>query len=323
MSGLGGDLSQLVAGALKVEQGPMPAWLQPYLDEGTAAEPVILKRFYEEFGKRPATYGELAALKDAGVIAGYNPAEQQVQVCLDVGENARVRGHCDQIVCVNPKGKEAEFAVVEAKKFRPTLWNLWMPTKTFGGDPTLTKYGWQVSALHYATGLPVYFVVGQYDPADGEILSIDVTLVTPPYTSAQVKARVLKAEAHAKKGIVPQCELLDNACTYGAEDFCLGKPDEEVIDLDDEELGALLALDWAYTQDMATTDEQKEAKKDRDDNRKKIKALVEERALSGNAKHRVWSPTGEEYEFTWVERNVKPSAGYTMRFPEVKLVTGE
>ncbi len=322
MSGLGGDLSQLVAGAMNQKQGPMPAWLRPYLDEGTAAEPAILKMLHDDHACRPATYGELVKLKEEGTIAGYNPAEQQVQVWLEVGKSALVRGHADEIIC-SDQGSEYGFSVVEAKKFRPTLWNLWTDSYNFADDPVLAKYAWQVSALHHATGLPVVFVVGRWDVDNAEITKIDVRTFSEenvPHTLAELKARVMKAEAHVKKGVVPMCDRADNDCIYAEHDFCPGKSDKEWEDIEDQTLGDLLALFHAYTVDMSQTDEQKEAKKLREEVKEKIdKHLAETGREKGKRVH-VWSATGDEYEFEWILRDVKPKAGYQQSFPQVTLV---
>lgn len=346
MSSLGGDLSQLVAGALGYE-GQMPGYLLKYLQEGRDAEDSIVAMFNKQFAKRDATYPELAQLTKDGVLAGYDFDKNEEtgtggpQVWLRVGTTSLVRGHADRIVCINPKSEVHAFAVVEAKKFRPTLWNLWKANRKnltipFVGDPVLEKYAWQVSALHHATNLPVYFVVGQFNPETGVVEDIDVLLVssttlkgeetdTVPHTLAEIKARVMRAKKHVDAGEVPTCERHDDGCPYAAFDFCPGRPEKQGEDLDDVELGRLLGLYYAYTVDMSATEEQKEAEKLRKQVKEQIDKLTSDRGYArskGEDAHvyRVWDDAGNEYEYEWVQFDIKARGATSGNKVNVKLV---
>ena len=336
MSSLGGDLTQLVAGALEVASAAPPGWLAKYLDEGTEAEAAILTMFYERHsGMRRATFSELSTLKAEGVIAGYDPNFDVVkgtggpQVWLEVGTKAVVKGHPDDIARINPNGDEPAYAVLEAKKFRPTLWRIWTGAREeWDQEPTLAKYAWQVSAQLWATGLPVYFVVGQFNPDTGQIDDIDVTLITEanvPHSAAEIKARVMKAQTWVLKGEIPPCEKGDDTCPYRDTEHCLGKKEKAGEDLDDVELGRLLGLYYAYSVDMSQTEEQKEASKLRDAVKKEIDKLVADRGYArskGDDAHvfHVWDEAGNEYEYEWVVSEVKARAATTSNRLNVKLI---
>lgn len=344
MSALGGDLTQLVAGALKYES-EMPGYLSKYLQEGRDAEATIVSMFNEEFGKRDATYPELATLAEEGVIAGYDPVFNDLTgtggpvVMLRVGTTSVVKGHADRIVCINPKSeKNHAFAVIEAKKFRPTLWKLFQKNlKTqraddtfdvFSNDAVLEKYGWQVAGLYWSTLLPVYFVVGEFNPDTSTIDSIHVWMVgkdNVPHSLAEIKARVMKAKKHVDAGVVPVCEHADDGCPFAMHDFCPGKKEKEALDVDDVELGRLLALYHAYGVDMAKTDDQLEAEKLRKAVKTEIDKLMADRGYARTKDDesglmRVWSPTGDEFEFEWVTYEIGGHGPTTGNKMNVKLV---
>lgn len=345
MSSLGGDLTQLVAGALKHE-GEMPGYMLKYLQEGHDAENEIIRMFNEEFGKRDATYPELATLAEQGTIAGYDPVFNETTgtggpVCvIRVGTTSVVKGHADRVVCVNPKSEVHSFAVVEAKKFRPSTWKEWRAAKIgvkkgayntpFEHTDLLEKYGWQVAALHHATGLAVYFVVGEFNPDTSAIDSIDIFMVgangtNVPHSLAEIKARVMKAKKHVDAGEVPVCTVADETCPFAAHDFCPGKPEKEYVDVDDVELGRLLALYHAYGVDMAPTEDQKEAKKLREAVKQEIDKHLANKGhprTKGDESGlmRVWSPTGDEFEFEWVSYEIAGRGATTGNKVNVKLV---
>lgn len=329
LSALGGDQAQLVAGAMGVQGAEMPAKLLPRLEEGKAAEDVILKLVHEQFKYRRATYNELGKLREEGVIAGYNPVEQQVQVRLEVGTTAMVQGHTDE-VCVIGVGSDF-FVVVEAKAFGPDLWKKWVARHDITKD--FERYAWQVSGLIAATGLPVLFAVGKkdrdaIDAGDlGAISELDARLYTPekpPFTLAQIKGRVMSAQKHVNNHDIPECDKGGWPCPFFKEGFCLGKAEveKEFTDLDDTELGRTLGLHYAYGVDMSATPEQKEAERDRKKVKDDLDKLMSERGLErGDEKwYRVWDEAGNEYEFRWCQRPVKARAASTMSFPEVRLV---
>jgi len=339
MSSLGGDLTQLVAGAMQVAQALPPAWLAKYLNEGTAAEPEILEMFFTAHAQRAATYPELAKLARQDVIAGYNFDIDPVfgtggpQVWLEIGKHALVRGHADAITCINPdRSEQRDFAVVEAKKFRPTLWDIWKKHHSFDADPVLEKYGWQVSALHWATGLPVYFVVAQFDPNEKALTGvIDVTVwgtgtkYPVPHTRGEIAGRVMKAQKYVNSGEIPPCELADAACPWRDTDHCLGKPEKSYEDLDDPELGRLLGLYYAYSVDMERTEEQKEAERLRKDVKAEIDKHIANKGLKRTADGEsglvhVWDEAGNEYEFEWVTYPITERKATTGNKVNVKLV---
>ncbi len=319
-SALGGCLASLVAAALDRSAQPMPESLQPRLDEGTALEPIILARFHEEFGYRRATYPELAELTRQGVIAGYDAQYQQVQVYLEVGKSALLTAHPDEIATHNKQNqkKATAFYDVEVKAFGPDLWDLYKRA----GIVAFPRYVWQVSSRHAAHGLPIVFVVGKKANDGTEISEIDVKVLTDGdlYPPAQVKARILKAEKYVRDEDVPPCEDGSWPCRFYQQPFCLGKPKELGEELEDVTLGNLLALFYAYTVDMSDTDEQKQAKKDRDEIKAKIDKHCANAGIERSKKWVVKSEVGEAFEFEWVIRPVAARAATQQNFPQVKLI---
>lgn len=324
-SALGGCEASLVAAAMGRTGEAMPESLQPRLDEGTAMEPIILAMHAEEFGYRAATYPELADLKARGVIAGYNPEMQQIQTIMNIGKTARLRTHPDRIATHqrpdNTKTKTPPtFYVVEAKAFGEALWKKWKKEGIEGFD----RYAWQLSAQMVSTGLTGIFVVGRKVGQNDEctIGEIDVTVFEePPFSVAKVKARILKAEHKVQDEEIPPCKDGTWPCRFFKEAFCLGKPPAEVEVLDDVRLGELARKFYTCSQDMADTDEQKQAKKDRDLVKGEIDKYMANSGVERGKKYVVKSEVGESYEFEWVVRDVEKSA-FTMRYPTVKLLGG-
>lgn len=318
----------LVGYGLGIEQADLPPSIQVRADEGTASEARILEMFHEETGMRAATYPELAQLAAEGVVAGYNPVMQQVQLGLDVGKSARIVAHSDEVVCINPRGGATRyFGNVEVKALGKDLWAAW---KKRGIEGLLASYAWQVSVQAACSQLPVYFVVGRKAHDDEGnfqgISEIDVKLFpfdSVPYSLGAVKARVLKAHAQVLKGEPLECERGEWPCAFYREDWCKGKPDAEIEDRDDEELGDLLARDWTLTMDMQKTDDQKDAEKARREVQEQIKKAVGERGFVGGEKMRVWDGHGNEFEFEWAKREMSAQAARTDYFPKIVCVGGE
>jgi hypothetical protein len=300
----------------------MPETLRPRLDEGTFLEPIILDRHAIEYGYRAATYAELVMLKEQGVIAGYNPEMGQVQAHADVGKTARIRCHPDRIA-THSTGKKAHFFSVEAKAFGDDMWDTWMRRRDLVRD--FPGYAWQITAQMMSTGLTGILVVGHKDKSEGDeigVFEIDVKVYEePPFPFAKLKSRVLKAEAQVNAEEIPACQDGKWPCGYFKEAFCLGKPPDDVIELEDETLGSLCALFFAYGVDMAKTDEQKAAEKSRDEVKKKIDKHLADAGIKRGTKFSVKSPVGETFTFEWVIRPVE-RAEYTMSFPVVKLEEG-
>lgn len=309
-SSIGGCITALAAVAQGIEPAEMPESLQPALQAGIDNEPAILALLKEECGVRAATYIELAALKEEGVIAGYNPEQGQVQVRLKVGKGAMVTAHPD-LIGVSVIFNGSKFCVVEAKAFGEGYWADWQRD----GLNAFPGYQWQVSAQMHCTGLPGLFVVGHKSAATGLVDEIEVLeLVEAPIPLAQFKMKVMRADKYAAKGEVPDCTEPRWPCPVY---FLPQHPDKpETQEVVDAELGSLCARHHAYHAD------EKEAKAERDKIKVQIEKHLAEKGYAKGQKVKVESPAGEMYEFEWVEREMpeRTMKAGTMAYPSVKLL---
>lgn len=314
-SELHGCLTSLVAHIVKHdERAPMPEVLQKGLAEGHANEPIILRMLCEEYGYRKATYPELMTLREQGTIAGYNPAMEQCQARANIGSSAQLRVHLDAIVTHSIESAESgHFYVVEAKALGDSLWKEWKRH----GIEGLQKgnYAWQVSGHMLATGLPELFVVGHKN-AEGVVFEIDTKVFTePPIAFGKLKAKVLQAEKYVKAEELPLCEDGRWPCAFFRLEECLGKPEEELQQVDEPELAILCARYWAASQDESNA---KRVKKD-------LKPLIEKAGAKYAEKVELADEVGNRFRFRWVTRPYaeKILPGGMAMFPEVKLIGDE
>ncbi len=326
-SELGNCMAALVAGAMGTyERAPFPEALHKGADEGTALEPVIISRFCEEFHYRIATYPELVALKDAGVIAGYDAQYQQIATATKIGKKALLITHPDQIVThvlseKAAKGKEPIYYDVEVKAFGPDLWKQWKSK----GIASLPRYAWQISARQRALGLTVIFVVGQKIEVDGAMTigEIDVQLFELdkiPFDADVVDARIAEAEEHVLAEDVPACALGTWPCTFFKEPFCMGDPEKEAkpdpIPIDDvvlAELAGELVKVRASRKDIQTEHESVVGKIDKH---------VAEIGITRGVPYTVADVDGTLWLFEWVLQDRK---GYTVAdgknsFPNARAI---
>lgn len=317
-SSLGNCISALAAVAQGIEPEPMPTSLQPALDAGTRNEPVILEMFRTKHGYRSVTFPEIARLKESGVIAGYNPELQQMQVRLNVGSGAQIRGHLDDIMVVEGVpvfvDELPNAFMIEAKAFGESLWKAWKSTRF----ATLPHYELQLSGNMLACGLPAIVVVGHKDE-NGDVYEIDVeTYMTPPVTRGRLLAKVLKADKYAREEEVPLCEEALWPCPIWNHPSHPEKVEVAVEEVDDPVLGELCKLHRAYTDDEA------EAKKLREGVKLKQDKHVAEKGYAKNAKLLVTDEAGNRFEWCWVEEKVhydaKEARDGMRSFPSVKLV---
>lgn len=328
---LGSCTTVLVGAAIGEELADLPANIRLRADEGTMLESVILAKFHEDFAYRAATYPELADLKRDGVIAGYNPEMEQVQVRLDVGKSARVQAHPDEIA-THVKWNEdrpRRFVDVEAKALGEDYWKSWQRALSSCDTPqeackvAFDRYAWQVSARMACTGLPVIFVCGRkkYDEEGviaAEVDELSVTLFeTPPYSAGELKARVMRAEKYAREGVVPDCDKPDYPCPMYSHPAHPENAKDEIawvpVDGDDELRDCLIAIE-AYKADAKAATDAVNAE------RKKLDVLM--------ARHEISQDVAGNYlvdgrvRFSWivVEKKgyeVKPS---TQRYPKIETV---
>ncbi len=87
----------------------------------------------------------------------------------------------------------------------------------------------------------------------------------------------------------------------------------------------MLGLYYAYTVDMAATQEQKDAENDRKKVKADIDALLKERDYARTVgddtrPYRVWDDAGNEYEFEWVMYDIAGRAATVGNKVNLKLI---
>lgn len=310
-SSLGQCESALIAMALGWK-GKMPESLTARLDEGTAAEPVILKAAREAAGLRAVTYPEIAALKAEGLVAGYNPELQQIQVRINVGKGAVIAGHLDGIAV-----DEDERYTEEAKALGPDLYKKWKKEGIRG----FPGYARQVSVGMIATGMPCRFSVGRKG-AGGVVAPEDVETVLieqPPVSKAELLALVMRCEKWAKSGEVPACVKVQWPCLVFDHEC---HPNEEQVERElvtDPVLGNMLARYVAYG------DDERAAKKEREELKAGVDKRLADVGLERGVKYVAEDEAGNRVEFEWVVEDVEEATrtvkAYQRNTLRTKLVT--
>lgn len=300
----------------------MPDSLQPAMEAGKRNEPVILAMLKEQRPNlRSATYPELAEMKDRGVIAGYNAEMQQVQVRVEVGKEAVVCSHLDDVVVAGDPVWAGGWAFpVEAKAFGDDYWQQFLK----GGLAAFPGYMWQVSAQMHGFRLPKYadnrpqcllFVVGHKDKElDGLVTEIKVEEIKePPIPLAEFKAKVLKADRYAKADDIPDCTDPTWPCPYYDYPFHPDAPEKDTLD---DAVFAILCREF-----FDLSGESKKVKDKRDVVRGEIDKYMAEHGIE---RGKGWKVQGDGFvaEFEWVEKEMpeRTMKATTMSYPQVKAV---
>lgn len=316
-SNMGLCVSALAAMAAGYTPNAMPDSLRTALDAGTRNEPVILEMVRQQEGLRSTTYPEMAHLKEVGVIAGYNPEMQQVQVRLDVGKGAVVRCHLDDVMCsvADPVWTDEGMAAlvgVEAKAFGDALWGDWAKNQWAKG---CGKYAWQVTAQRLSLGLPILFVVGHKDKDMGDLVTEIVTELVddPPVPAGTFKMKVLKADRFARDDQIPDCDAVQWPCPFFDMPFHPDKAEAEVVE--DEGL-YVLCVELA---DRGAT--RTDANNRYDETKKELDKYLANAGIERGKKMVVKSERGR-VEFEWVVDEVAEHTrkASTRSFPKVKVL---
>lgn len=351
-SSMGECTTALVARGIGYPPADMPEVLNVALKEGNRNEPRILERLgmwhllgegEEERAERKQyrvyVPGDYAAL---GIETGEYDPDRDVDYCdqprvwLPVTKTAVVRAHLDGLAA---EVKEADGArrVVEAKAFGDAYWDQFQREGLVG----FPGYEWQLSIQMYGAGvsllgcqpgkdyLRALFVVGHKANDDmaklhrvnkGDVFEVSVVEVDePPVKFGRILKRVLEVEKHVKAGELPECVEGRWPCAYFQLGECGGKPQVEVVRVEDSEFAQLCK---EYTTAQA---DEKDAKKIREELKPKLEKWLAQRGGKAGEKFGTTDEAGNEYVFEWVENDVKEhvvKAG-TRSFPQVKLVGGK
>ena len=212
-SSLGSCPGALVRARLGVSGSAPSDMMQERFDEGTAWEARVIAAGlgvdWVQVTERDhlAQYGEVVQ-DDAGL-----------QVETEISwSNKVIRCHPDAIAI---QGSTLKPYVVEAKFLGEQMWD---DIVLRGKWPV--NYQWQKAVEMLSTGLPLLYIIGKKVVTEGkngervvelgEVWTEEV--LTPPFSLAEVKMRVLEIEGYVARGEMPTCPLpLMYPCPYWAD----------------------------------------------------------------------------------------------------------
>lgn len=246
-SSLGYCIGALVRARLGVTGSAPPDTMQERFDEGHAWEQrVILAGLGVDW-----TQLDARALKQYGtVVEDIAGPQVETEIRWTAASGVKViRCHPDAVVkhgsrTLDGADGNAERRVVEAKFFGSDLFyetvrGVAGAEKEFGAEMQARglgyKYALQLSIEMLSTGLPALYVIGlkERDPSTGDLTLGEVWTMevdTPPYSMAEVRARVYEVEGWVARGEMPPCVVpFDYPCAYWAEHEAKA-PREEIKD---------------------------------------------------------------------------------------------
>lgn len=206
-SGLGGCARMLTACAFPdaYPPSPWPDWFQVVLDEGSAYESLIRRRWDES--------------------TGLPTVDDQMQVELEVGEVGGklvvVRGHIDG----RCEGVAPEWTGREFKKFRESGWQTFLRK----GVEIHPNYPWQVAAMMHATGWDWQFVGGRLDK-DGELTEVvGMDITNPPIPFKAIRDKLMGIE----KGILDGFDPKEVECRvqFPCPQYKIHDPEDEAYEI--------------------------------------------------------------------------------------------
>lgn len=183
MSGYGGCIRAQVAAMIGMKPMGPPEWLQTIYDSGTAHEDVCI---------------------DAMRAEGYEVEDQQREVIIEIDEGVQLVGHLDGTV-TRPFIPRADIYIPENLRRRvlevksPNAWGRFQKAHLTNdwSEPLMHKYGFQISGYMHPMGMEA--VIACVD--DGVVKTF--TIEVPPFTLAQIKARIRDIESFAADGKLP------------------------------------------------------------------------------------------------------------------------
>lgn len=246
----------------------------------------FLRRFKDGHLHEPAIFEELRSRDTWRDIETVDPVTQkQFAVFVKVSESTFIVGHMDG------RGvKKGTPRIIEAK----ALANDGALKFEREGLKAFPHYEVQLSTYMHGSGLPATFVVKNKNTG----LVVERDIDEPPIPLNQLKQRVVKSEAFARQGQMPDCDQNDYPCLFA---YLHDKPvDESVFDASLNSLGEM----WKRGKDLEA-----QGKAIADDARERI-----EKALDGRPKVRTGRFTMSRYEQTRTSPDAK---ALQERFPEV------
>lgn len=258
-SELGLNLRELVAGRLGFDRAPISPDLQQLFDEGNLHEEAVLK----DLAKRGWEISHSQA--DMNNIGDY-----QHEVDLQITSEIMVRGHVDGLAI------EPSRCVLEIKSMGDSSYQA-VQGRGWDTPGLIQKYKWQVSVYMLATGLPLVLWYKNRNNGKSDTLGAAV----PFYSKAQIAGRVLEAEAWARRGQLPPCDVTSFPCPYYS--LCDKVDTREV--LGDEALEQV-AVEYKRTKaELAGIENQAKPVKERLDKlRKQLESVREGKTESGKYK---------------------------------------
>lgn len=201
-SGLGNCIGALVRARMGVDADDAPEWLQERWGEGVRLEEEILSHAAEQWDILDV---------DRLTAAGFTVDEMgQVELTIKVPTAAGIV----YVVC-HPDGvvnDGDDLIPIEAKAVSPS----YAATIKSSLPPF---YQWQVSVEAAGLGVDkVLFVTGvkeaNEDRSEVTLKGVEMEIITPPFTRADIIKRVRLVEEYAAGGDVPFCDYAQYPCGY-------------------------------------------------------------------------------------------------------------
>lgn len=181
-SSVGRSLRCLVAARQKYDPLPAPQYLLNAAEAGSALEPIIKARLRR---------------------SGWQIADEQAEVQIEVGETALVRGHLDAGHAV----REGVAGMLEVKTMSTNVFKKWMTD----GFTVFPSYAAQLSTYMHGTQLPAHYVAMNRDTNDLDYRHIP----EPPIPWHRIEQRVQIAEYMGTRDQLPVCDVTaEYSCPY-------------------------------------------------------------------------------------------------------------
>lgn len=273
-SAVGGCSKALVAARLGYDPLAPPEAQQARFDDGHMHEVAIIEKMEKK---------------------GFCLERRQERVNLPVSNKVLVRGHIDWIGALDD-GVER---VWDAKSMSKDSYAKWLAKRWDGAD-YFGNYAIQLSIYMAATKLPGGLLAKNKDSGALDFFTFD----EPPVPIAQIKAKILKVESIARKGILPEkCDKTNFPCPY----FFLHEDPEVVareVVVENELEQAIMEYEMARARESV-------AKEDKDNARDLIVEL-----LSG--REEVATPT-HKIKYTMTTRNTFDKKSFEAEHPDIPI----
>ena len=206
-SSFGRCVKSLVASRLGYDQAPPPPSLQKIFTAGHDAEDLCVKVL---------------------TARGWQISDQQGDVLLPIDSSygtIYLAGHLDgiydasQVVLLPP---EVLAGIAEIKSQGTASWDDYNSRGPSG--PLWDTYAWQASIYMHARSLPLTWIRWHRDSTEENPIYDTHSLTEPPYSLADIRARIEEIEFHVAREDLPAC---DPYPSFGCPFFYLHDEDEE------------------------------------------------------------------------------------------------